>query len=465
MAEYTLLISLKQEGVPPTVQALDPAALEQGMVCEAEPGASPVRQVIGCGLPVGDTNVVIANPETLARCAAQQVGEIWLAGASTTQGYWGNPEETAHTYGVLLQDTREGPFLRTGDLGFVKNGEVFVTGRLKDLLIVRGRNHYPQDIERTVEQSHVLCRTGGTVVFSVQEAGEEVVVVVQEVERQVAVCDIDEIAAVMRSAVSEQHDLRIASIMFIKAGSLPKTSSGKIRRRACREEFLRGRLAIVGKSVVQPPTQVSSSTNITMAEFRDLTPVAQRRRIEQWLQAVIADRLGSNHASVPCNRPVHLLGLDSLMAAEVLHRVEDTFGVPLSLQMLLGGATLGDLAVTIGQECVVSANQTHIPPDAMEESQGNPCLLSENQTALWFLSQLVPDSDAANVSMLLHLPSGIDETPYARRLPDWVNDMQSFVRRMKRNTTFPSNWSTTACLSAGPVETPRHGTGSMCGER
>ena len=183
MAEYTLLISLKREGVPPTVQALDPAALEQGVVCDAEPGALPVRQVIGCGIPVGDTNVVIANPETLSRCAAQQVGEIWLAGASTTQGYWGNPEETARTFGALLRDTGEGPFLRTGDLGFVKNGEVFVTGRLKDLLIVRGRNHYPQDIERTVEQSHALCRQGRVAAFSLQELGEEVVVVVQEVER------------------------------------------------------------------------------------------------------------------------------------------------------------------------------------------------------------------------------------------------------------------------------------------
>ena len=418
MAEYTLLISVKREGVPPTVQALDPAALEQGVVCEAELGASPVRQVIGCGTPVGDTQVVIAHPETLSRCAAQQVGEIWLAGASTTQGYWGNPEETARTFGAILSDTGEGPFLRTGDLGFVKNGEVFVTGRLKDLLIVRGRNHYPQDIERTVEQSHVLCRAGGTAAFSLQESGEEVVVVVQEVERQVAAGDIDEVAVAMRSAVSEQHDLHISSIVFIKAGSLPKTSSGKVQRRACREEFLGCRLAVIGKSVVNLPTQVTATAVITMAELRDLSPAAQRRRIEQWLQSTLADRLGSNQASVPCDRPVHLLGLDSLMAAEVLHRVEETFGIPLSLQMLLGGATLSELAVTIGQECVRLPNETHtdIPADATEGGQENLCLLSESQAALWFLSQLVPDSAAANVSMLLHLPSGIDETALRQAL-------------------------------------------------
>ncbi|MBK9111416.1 MAG: fatty acyl-AMP ligase [Nitrospira sp.] len=253
MAEYTLLISLKRESVAPTVLSLDPATLERGVVSEAKAGIAPVRQVVGCGAPVGDTRVVIAHPETLSRCAVQQVGEIWLAGASTTQGYWNNPEETARTFGATLRDTGEGPFLRTGDLGFVRDGEVFVTGRLKDLLIVRGRNHYPQDIERTVEQSHRLFRGGGAAAFSVQDAGEEVVVVVQEVERQATALAIDELAAAIRSAVSEQHDLHVSSVIFIKAGTLPKTSSGKLQRRACRDQFLTGQLSIIGKSVLPAP--------------------------------------------------------------------------------------------------------------------------------------------------------------------------------------------------------------------
>ena len=299
MAEFTLLISLKREGVPPTVQALDPSALEQGVVCDAEPGASPVRQVIGCGIPCGDTKVVIVHPETLSRCAAQQVGEIWLAGASTAQGYWNNPEETARTFGALLRDTGEGPFLRTGDLGFVKNGEVFVTGRLKDLLIIRGRNHYPQDIERTVEQSHALCREGGVAAFSVQEDGEEVVVVVQEVERQVAACDIDEVAGAIRSAVSEQHDLHISSIMFIKAGRLPKTSSGKVQRRACRAEFLERHTLDHREECGTTPTHAAATAVIAMADLSALSPDAQRQQIEQWLQATIADRLGATKHACP----------------------------------------------------------------------------------------------------------------------------------------------------------------------
>ena len=415
MAEFTLLISLKRQGVPPTVQALDPAALEQGVVSGARSDASPVRQVVGCGVPVGDTKVIIAHPETLSRCAAQQIGEIWLAGASTAQGYWNNPEETARTFGATLRDTGEGPFLRTGDLGFVKDGEVFVTGRLKDLLIVRGRNHYPQDIERTVEQCHGLFRAGGAAAFSVQEAGEEALVVVQEVERQATALDIDELAAAIRSAVSEQHDLHVFSIMFIKAGTLPKTSSGKVQRRACRDQFMKGQLSIIGESRLQPALHLAATTAVKTEDLRALSSDARRWQIEQDLHVMIADRLGRNRDAIPCNRPVHLLGLDSLMAAEVLHRLEETFGVSLPLQTLLGGATIGELAATIGDEILHPGNEP--TPDVHPDStQGNLGLLSENQAALWFLSQLAPDSAAANVSVLLHLPQGINATALKQAL-------------------------------------------------
>ena len=407
MAEFTLLISLKRQGVLPTVQALDPSALEQGVISGAEPEAELVRQVVSCGVPVGDTKVVIAHPETQSRCAVQQIGEIWLAGASTAQGYWNHPDETARTFGAMLRDTGEGPFLRTGDLGFVKDGEVFVTGRLKDLLIVRGRNHYPHDIERTVEQCHALCRVGGAAVFSVQEAGEEAVVVVQEVERQSAVLDIDELAAAIRSAVSEYHDLHVFAIVFIKAGTLPKTSSGKIQRRACRDQFINGELSIIGQSRLQPPQRLLSSTVVKIEALRLLSSDDRRQQVELDLCVMIADRLGGPPDAIDCARPIQLLGLDSLMAAEVLHAVEETFGVALSLQALLGGASVADLAATIGDETLHPNTDlmTDLQPESTEENHG---LLSENQAALWFLSQLAPASAAANVSVLLRLPQDVD---------------------------------------------------------
>ncbi|MFZ1502531.1 MAG: condensation domain-containing protein, partial [Nitrospira sp.] len=415
MAEYTLLISLKREGVAPTVEALDPTALERGLVSEAQAGMAPKRQVVGCGVPVGDTRVVIVHPDTLSRCAAQQVGEIWLAGASATQGYWNNPEETARTFGATLRDTGEGPFLRTGDLGFVRNGEVFVTGRLKDLLIVRGRNHYPQDIERTVEQCHRLFRGGGAAVFSVQEAGEEAVVVVQEVERQGAALAIDELVAAMRSAVSEQHDLHVFTIIFIKAGSLPKTSSGKVQRRACRDQFLAGQLSIIGKSVVSVSLLPAQVTVVKLEDLRLLSPDARRQQIERAVQGILADRLRCSREAITPDRPIHLLGLDSLMAAEVSHRVEESFHVPLSLQRLLGGATLSDLAVTI-EEGMVRGDTESTPTDGPNFSEGPVGELSENQAALWFLSQLAPESSAANVSVLLPMPLAVNQAALRQAL-------------------------------------------------
>ncbi len=407
MAEFTLLISLKRQGLLPTVKKFDPAAMEQGVVSTAGPEATVVRHVVGCGIPVGDTKVIIAHPETLSHCAAQQIGEIWLAGASTAQGYWNNPEETARTFGAMLRDTGEGPFLRTGDLGFVKDGEVFVTGRLKDLLIVRGRNHYPHDIERTVEQCHALFRAGGAAAFSVQEDGEEAVVVVQEVERQAAALAIDELAAAIRAAVSAHHDLQVFTIVFIKAGTLPKTSSGKVQRRACRDQFTKGELSIIGQSHLQTPQHLLSSTMVKAESLRLLSPDARRQQVEQDLCVMIADRVGRSPDAIHWGRPVQLLGLDSLMAAEVLHAVEETFRVSLSLQALLGGATIRDLAATISDEILhpVIEVTTDLQPDWTGENHG---LLSENQAALWFLNQLAPESAAANVSVLLRLPQDVN---------------------------------------------------------
>ena len=189
-----------------------------------------------------DLTVKIVNPEALAPCAADRVGEIWVSGASVARGYWGKPEETRQTFGARLA-SGDGPFLRTGDLGFLDRGQLFVTGRLKDLIIIRGSNHYPQDLEHTVERSHRALRPASGAAFSIDVDGAERLVIVQEVNDPASLSAEDVVAAIRR-ALTESHEVHPDAIVLIEPRSISRTSSGKIQRYACREAFLAGGLSV-----------------------------------------------------------------------------------------------------------------------------------------------------------------------------------------------------------------------------
>ena len=182
---------------------------------------------------VEEQEVVIVDPESLTRCDANAVGEIWVSGPSVTGGYYNRPVETAETFNARLADTNEGPFLRTGDLGFVHEGALYVTGRLKELIIIRGQNYYPHDIEATVQNSTAGLRAGGTAAFSVEVAGEERLVVIQELDRHCRQ-DPNDIIKAIRQAIADEHQIPPLAVSLVKAGTIPKTSSGKTQRRLCR---------------------------------------------------------------------------------------------------------------------------------------------------------------------------------------------------------------------------------------
>ena len=201
------------------------------------------RALVSCGQARPGQRMLIVDPESGVPCPPGVAGEIWVAGPSVAHGYWNRPQETEATFGGRLATTGEGPFLRTGDLGFVRDGELFVTGRLKDLIIIRGRNHYPDDIEWTVARSHPSLRACAGAAFSVVSDGEEQLVVVQEIDRQDRQPDVEAIIAAIRCAVMESHDVRVASVLLVRAGQLPRTTSGKIQRFACRNDFLSGSLS------------------------------------------------------------------------------------------------------------------------------------------------------------------------------------------------------------------------------
>jgi acyl-CoA synthetase (AMP-forming)/AMP-acid ligase II len=182
------------------------------------------------------------DPESLITCPPNQVGEIWLSGPSVARGYWNRPGETSRTFEARTADTREGPFLRTGDLGFLDGGELFVTGRLKDLIIIRGCNHYPEDIERTAQESHPALHSSTGAAFAVEVGGEERLVIVHELDRGHRGQDPAEIYRAVGRAVAEHHDLQVHAMALLRVGSIPRTTSGKVRRSACREAYLSGDL-------------------------------------------------------------------------------------------------------------------------------------------------------------------------------------------------------------------------------
>ena len=200
-------------------------------------------QFVSCGHAWDEERVLIVDPETRRRCSDGNEGEIWIAGPHVAQGYWRRPVETREIFEAHLSDTGEGPFLRTGDLGYLADGELHITGRLKELIILRGKNHYPHDIEATVAASHPLLRRDCGAAFSVDVTGHEELVVFQEVKRQTPPEKIFEIKCAIQQALAEDRAIKPYSVVLFKPNTIPKTSSGKIMRGACRADFLRNSFA------------------------------------------------------------------------------------------------------------------------------------------------------------------------------------------------------------------------------
>ncbi|MGB3895567.1 MAG: fatty acyl-AMP ligase, partial [Mycolicibacter sinensis] len=245
LAEGTLLVSGGSDSAVPVARQIDRIALGDSRVVDVAAGDPNAATLIGCGKPPGGQRVVIVDPETRRECAGDRVGEIWVAGGSVAHGYWRAPQLSAETFAATLSNSGEGPFLRTGDLGFLHSGELFVTGRRKDLIIIRGTNHYPNDIELTVQNTNPALLRGRGAVFSIapEPGAAEQLVVVQEVDPSRLSGDAaDEAMQVIRTAVTENHTVRTHAVVLVQPLQLPTTSSGKIQRSACKQRYLDGAL-------------------------------------------------------------------------------------------------------------------------------------------------------------------------------------------------------------------------------
>ncbi len=243
MAETTVMVSTTSRDLPPVVKSIQRTALEKNKVeLAVTKDISDVRRVVGCGKIGKNHEIAIVDPDTLKRCAEDEIGEVWVSGPSVAQGYFNRPEQTKETFQAQTANG-EGPFLRTGDMGFLQADELFITGRLKDVIILWGNNHYPHFIETTVEKSHPALRPAGVAVFGVEVDEEERLVVVQEVEsRYLKSLDVEEVIGAIRQNLGMYHMLEAHAIALVRPGSTPKTPTGKTQRRSCKAKYLAGEL-------------------------------------------------------------------------------------------------------------------------------------------------------------------------------------------------------------------------------
>jgi amino acid adenylation domain-containing protein len=343
LAEATLLVTGGIPGALAVPRELDTAALERNRAEPSRPG-SPARSLIGCGRPWLGQTVAIVDAETGRLCPAGEVGEIWVAGASVAGGYWNRPGETAEVFRARLPGDDARIFLRTGDLGFDLDGALFITGRSKDLIILRGRNLHPQDLERTAERSHPALRPGGGAAFAVDLAGEERLILVHEVERTWR-GSLEEVVAAVRQAVAEEHEVRVHEVALLRAGGVPKTSSGKIRRRACRAAWRAGELKVIGGSPA--PLVEAPDEGLTRESLLALPEDERLPALAAWLGRRAARLARVEPSDVSLRSPLVRVGLDSLASVELQHAVERGLGAVVAVDLLLGGASPLEIAVTI----------------------------------------------------------------------------------------------------------------------
>ncbi|MEH2387653.1 MAG: AMP-binding protein [Nostoc sp.] len=377
MAETTLIVSGGLKTAPPVIRFVQEQALKHNLIVTTTKDAEDARAIVGVGYSSLDQKIAIvpctapsgsiANLESLTRCRDEEIGEIWVAGQSVTSGYWRKSEETQQSFNAQLQDTKEGSFLRTGDLGFLLDGELFITGRLKDMIIIRGQNHYPQDIELTVQKSHPALRTNCGAAFSVEIGNVEQLVIIQEIERTyLRQLDVDEIVKSIRQAVSEQHQLQVYAIILLKTASIPKTSSGKIQRHACRVGFLNETLDIVGNwtanleqiDLLQLQAEVEDLSekvqNSDVNQFKDnqkhFKPNLTEKAIQTWLISHLALYLNIPPDDIDIQEPFAAYGLDSAVAVSMTGELGQWIGCELGIILFWEYPSIETLAKYLVEE-------------------------------------------------------------------------------------------------------------------
>jgi len=369
LAEATLMVAGGDKPSVPVVRQFDSEALKAGQGNPLDCANDTSLTIVSSGASLLGQQIAIADPETCLPCPDGKVGEIWVAGPSIAQGYWRREEMTRETFDAHLKTKTgaddQGPFLRTGDLGFIDQGELFVTGRLKDLIIIRGANHYPQDIEQTVADAHELLPPSSGAAVAVGADGAERLVVIQEMGRARDL-PFEEILDAIRRDVTQLHDVAPAAVVLIKPHSIPKTSSGKIQRHACRAGFVEETLPVVAQwsidegttvhrkrgakrlSAAPKPAATAKAEPVIDTEAVAATPSEQQQSNAravtiECVLSIVRGVARERAKGLTLDTDIAGMGLDSLERMEIVAALEDEFGGRFPEEAILSMETCRDV--------------------------------------------------------------------------------------------------------------------------
>ncbi|SFK58154.1 non-ribosomal peptide synthetase [Methylocapsa palsarum] len=418
LAEATLFVSGPARGCAPHVEGFDKAALAQGAAVVAPGSVEERTALVGCGHGAPGHEVKIVDPDTLIDCAEGRVGEIWLAGPSVAQGYFGQTALSEEVFRARAA-AGDGTFLRTGDLGFKSGASLFIAGRIKDLIIVRGANYYAADFERVLDHVEGL-RSGCNAAFSADIGGEEKLILVAEAQRDsFRSRGPASIFQAIREAIASEYDLEIGEIVLTNPGAVPKTTSGKVRRRACREAYLAGALQILARRGIEPAAEGLEPGQDSSGRPPQKSPP---EIIERILRTEAARLLRCAAAHIPASASLGELGLDSMRVIELKHAVEAALPINLPLAMLMSEKPIGAVALEIAAlEFAAPATRSATPSPPREaqvqssprEAQdlfppGEAQDLSQTQRAHWTAHNLDTESISYNLHLALDVAGDLD---------------------------------------------------------
>ncbi|MGI9474535.1 MAG: AMP-binding protein [Rubripirellula sp.] len=377
LAEASLLGACGDGPQEPTVLHVERESLGAGEIRIAtDTRGRGIQSIVSCGQVSFDNELLIVDPDTSTAVADDVVGEIWLRGSSISDGYWNRPEENQARFDAKLNGGSAG-FCRTGDLGFLHEGHLYVTGRLKDVVIIGGRNLFPQDIETTV-RDEIGSEAGQCVVFAVEGVRSEALAIVAELPRKFSEDAYADLVRSIRRIVIEEHEVDPRHILLVRQATIPLTSSGKVQRSKCRERFDADEIKVKHRydrssASTQTPIGIPRLPTAPATSDRPLMLTA----IESWMADWLVARAGVTPSDVDYDKPFAEYGLDSMTAVEMSGEIEDWSGVGLTPIVAWNHPTVKRLSAFIVDELIGSSDETSTQPSSSETPDELQGLLAE----------------------------------------------------------------------------------------